>query len=388
MKTFQVLVLTCLWAVGGAGAAAAQRGQIHDSDGHSNLRAGQSADAAVIAKVPAGEVFDFEPGEGSEWWRVTLASGKEGWMHYSRIMMHAEMADLKDGDPGDELALYGQGRGINYYRLARGAAKGEPTAVKAYFAITDTDGGAAETHCGYFMDVIHLLGDERWSAFLAGQSLDYRLAVRSEYMKAMEMGVFEPMGYLARHFPKTAALMFRKEIVDWVSPDGKCAVRKVFSTAEPRENSKVERAELVAKDNGSVLAELTPDDQGIGIDREGRVLWSPDSRRVALYSVAGMSAETVIYQAAGTAKFSRVEVSEPELPGRAGDAELKGAKQIYTHVEPLRWESPQRLILRRHEYWEGKHADGSIHSIGRTYLMTVVVAGGAGRVENVEVERR
>lgn len=388
MKTFQVLVLACLWAVGEAGAAAAQRGQIRDPDGHSNLRAGQSADAAVITKVPAGEVFDFEPGEGSEWWRVTLASGKEGWMHYSRIVMHAEMADLKDGDPGDELALYGQGRGINYYRLARGAAKGETAAMKAYFAITDTDGGAAEVHCGYFMEVIHLLGDERWSAFLAGQPLDYRLAVRSEYVKAMEMGVFEPMGYLTRHFPKTAALMFRKEIVDWESPDGKYAVRKVFSIAEPRENSKVERAELVAKHGSSVLADLSADDQGQGIDREGRVLWSPDSRRVAFYSVAGMSAETVVYQAAGASKFSRVEVPEPELPGRAGDAELKGAKQIYTHVEPLEWESPQRLILRRHEYWEGKHANGSIQSIGRTYLVTVVVAGGAGRGEKVEVERR
>ena len=125
MKTFQVLVLACLWAVGEAGVAAAQRGQIHDPDGHSNLRAGQSADASVIARVPAGVVFNFEPGEGSEWWRVTLASGKEGWMHYSRIVMHAETADMKDGDAGDELALYGQGHGINCYRLARGAAKGE-----------------------------------------------------------------------------------------------------------------------------------------------------------------------------------------------------------------------------------------------------------------------
>lgn len=387
MKTFQVLVLASLWAAGGAATQAGQQGQIHDPEGHSNLRSGQSSDAAVIAKVPAGEVFDFEPGEGSEWWRVTLRSGKAGWMHYSRIMQHAEMADLKDGEAGDELMHYCQGRGINYYKLARGAAKGELEAMTAYFAITDTDGGAAEMHCGYFMDVVHLLGDEKWSAFLAGQPLDYRLAVRSEYVKAMEMSVFEPMGYLSRHFPKTAALLFRKEIVDWVSPDGKYAVRKVFSAAEPRENSRVERAELVSKENGDVTADLTPDDSGEGIDREGRVLWSPDSRRLAMFCVTGQAAQTVIYQASGAAKFARVNVPEPDLPGRAGDAELKGAKKIYSHVEPLKWESPQRMVLRRHEYWEGKHADGSINSIGRTYLVTVVVAGGNGRVEKVEVER-
>lgn len=327
MKTFQVLVLACLWAVGVAGAAAAQRGQIHDPDGHSNLRGGQSSDAAVVAKVPAGEVFDFEPGEGSEWWRVTLASGKEGWMHHSRIVMHVEMADLKDGGPGDELALYGQGRGINYYKLARGAAKGDAEAMKAYFAITDTDGGAAEMHCGYFNDVVHLLGDAKWSTFLAGQPLDYRLAVRSEYVKAMEMSVFEPMGYLTRHFPKTAALLFRKEIVDWTSPDGRYAVRKVFSSAEPRENSKVERAELVLKDNGKVMADLTPDDSGEGLDREGRVLWSPDSRRLAMFCVAGQSAQTVVYQNAGASKFSRVEVSEPDLPEELTTPNSKGPRK-------------------------------------------------------------
>ncbi|HSJ01704.1 MAG TPA: SH3 domain-containing protein [Verrucomicrobium sp.] len=395
MKMPRWLIAFGLWTGFAAVTAcdAAQKGVIDDPDGHSNLRSGQQADATVVARVPAGEVFEFEPGEGSEWWRVTLKSGKTGWMHYSRIVEHAEMSDLSDGEVGDELVLYGQRRGVNYHALARGAAKGESAAMKAYFAITDTDGAAKEAQCVYFRRVVHLLGDEKWSAFLGTQALDYRLAVRQEYVDGMGASVFEPMGYLQRHFPKTAALLFRKEIVGLVSPDGKFAVRKGFSTVEPREDSRVVRSEVIevaagkeAASEALALADLLPDDQGEGMDREGQVLWSPDSRRFAMCSVVGMSTKTVIYQAAG-AKFLRVEVAEAELPGRAGDAELKGAKKIFTCVDPLRWEAPQMLVLRQHEYWEGKHADGSLNAIGRTYVISVVVAGGRGKVEKVVVER-
>lgn len=386
MKALRLLVLSGLWLAAVSWASARQKGVIDDPDGFANLRADQNADAAVVARVPVGEVFEYEAGEGSEWWRVTLKSGQSGWMHYSRILEHAEMADLKDGDPGDELSLYGQGRGIHYYRLARGAAKGELAAMKGYFSLTDTDGGAGEAHSSYFLSVVHLLGDARWSAFLAGQPLDYRLEVRREYVEAMELRSFEPMGYLQRHFPTTAALLFRKELTEWTSPDGQYAVVKTFSTSEPRDSSKVERSRLVVKGSGDVLADLTPEDRGTGMGREGRVLWSPDSRRFAYFSVDGREAGTVLYQAAGQAKFLKVELPEPELPGRAEDAELKGAKKIYTHVEPLQWDSPQRLQLRRHEYWEGKRLDGSINSIGRTYLITVSVAGGRAKVEIIKVE--
>ncbi|MEZ0389282.1 MAG: hypothetical protein ACAI34_19550, partial [Verrucomicrobium sp.] len=61
--------------------------------------------------------------------------------------------------------------------------------------------------------------------------------------------------------------------------------------------------------------------------------------------------------------------------------------KIFTCVDPLRWEAPQMLVLRQHEYWEGKHADGSLNAIGRTYVISVVVAGGRGKVEKVVVER-
>jgi uncharacterized protein YgiM (DUF1202 family) len=62
---------------------AGQRGVINDPDGYVNLRAGNSAEAEVIAKVKTGEPFTFERKADAEWCKVTLASGKSGWMHLS-----------------------------------------------------------------------------------------------------------------------------------------------------------------------------------------------------------------------------------------------------------------------------------------------------------------
>jgi hypothetical protein len=83
--------------------------------------------------------------------------------------------------------------------------------------------------------------------------------------------------YLSRYFPRTTKLLFRREMVDWVSPNGLYAIRKVFSDEMKLAGSKVERAELIEKKTGNVLCDLTADDIGTGPDREGEALWSPDS---------------------------------------------------------------------------------------------------------------
>jgi SH3-like domain-containing protein len=64
------------------------RGVIDDSDGFVNVRASESAEAAVIATVKTGESFMFECQKEAEWCKVTLRSGKSGWMHRSRIRFH------------------------------------------------------------------------------------------------------------------------------------------------------------------------------------------------------------------------------------------------------------------------------------------------------------
>ena len=352
-------------------AAAGQQGVISDPDGFTNVRAEQGADAAVVAKVKVGEIFEFDGSEGSEWWKVTLASGKSGWMHFSHIRFYFTLDEIpKKDEEGSEVGSYAKERGFDYCATARAAARGEPAAMKRYFGINDTDGGAAEVHAEYFNKVIHLLGDENLAAFLKDQTLAYRLEVRNEMSGGFVLWPFESNNYTERNFPLTNRLLFRKEVVDWPSPNGSLAIRKVFSEARVTENSKVVKVELIEKATGKAIADLTKEDIGTGAHREGKVLWSPDSKRFAYFSGALASkAQTVVYQKSGE-KFARADLPKVELPGRAGDAELIGAQHLWEFVEPLRWVGPDVLELRHHDYFEGKHADGSIHSIGRTYLIT------------------
>ncbi|WP_322282189.1 SH3 domain-containing protein [Prosthecobacter sp.] len=343
-------------------AVAGEKGVINDPDGFTNLRAGPSADAAVVARVNADEPFEFEEEPEKEWWKVTLASGKTGWMHSSRIRLHFTLDEIPEKDEeGCEVGEYAKARGFDYNATARAAAKGEPAAMKRYFGINDTDGAASESHSYCFNTVIHILGDDKLAAFLSQQPLDYRLDVRHH------MGGGE---YAERTFPKTAKLLFQKELVDWPSPDGRYAIRKVFSDAQVDHTSKVVRAEVIEKATGKAIADLTDADIGKGAWREGRVLWSPDSKRFAFFSGAQASTgSTVVYEDDGKT-FTRAKLPEVKFPGRDTDAELKNAKHEWAYVEPLRWERPDVLVLSHHDYFRSKHDDGSLHDVGRTYEIT------------------
>lgn len=89
MKMAFVLLLLLLGSVPVQFASARARGVIDDPDGFTNVRAHESESAAVIARVKAGEIFEYGKRSelGSEWFSVTLSSGKMGWMHSSRIRM-------------------------------------------------------------------------------------------------------------------------------------------------------------------------------------------------------------------------------------------------------------------------------------------------------------
>ena len=68
-------------------------GVIADPDGFTHLRAAASRESAIVATVKRGEVFDFQSDHREEpWWPVTLASGRKGYMHCSRIRFHATAA--------------------------------------------------------------------------------------------------------------------------------------------------------------------------------------------------------------------------------------------------------------------------------------------------------
>jgi hypothetical protein len=200
--------------------------------------------------------------------------------------------------------------------------------------------------------------------------------------------------YLQRHFPETTKTLFRSEIVDWPSPDRRYAIRKVFSDEFNLGGSKVTRAEVIEQEGGRVMGDLTRDDIGTGAVREGEILWAPDSKRFAYVSSdltvsdgspfstptpAPQRKQTAVYQLSGES-FARVDVPLSEVPGRADDAELKGAILGHDFIEPLRWSTPDVLVLQKHEYYQtlkpdtiGETKFELIHPFDRLYEITVTI---------------
>jgi hypothetical protein len=202
-----------LWlglAIGMTRPAFALPGTIDDADGFTYLRADASQGSAIVARVKSGEVFDFDVEDlvahPSEWRRVTLASGKNGYMHYSRIRFRATMADLAGRQPGDEANLCARAKGLDYYPLARTAARGEKKAMQSYFGLS-CDGAGADIHAVICRSVIHLLGDEKLSKFLRAQSSEYLVNLRYLVESETPNGQ-EPAAYLKRVFPKASAILY------------------------------------------------------------------------------------------------------------------------------------------------------------------------------------
>ena len=388
------LVLAACWSALAASAAAEERGVITDPDGYVNLRAGQNVNAAVIAKVKTGEPFTFECEEAAEWCKVRTKARKSGWMHRSRIRVHYTEKDLPQDDPDEEgeseIDECARGRGFDYTETARRAARGDTEALKKFFGLADAvDGAAAESHAEYMPMVYHILGDKRFAEFLSAQPIAYRIMVRNA---VVDYAPLSPgMDYLGRHFPETIRTLFRREIVEWHSPDGRFAIRKVFSDELDLSGSKVTRAEVIDRESGEALCDITSGDIGTGDHREGEVSWSPDSKRFAYVSsdpspVGNLFSkpqpdpkrkQTVLYELSG-ASCKRIDVVPEEPPDRAEDTELQGAFLGHKHTEPLRWVNPDMLVLQRHEYYEklkARELEGmkfeSMDSFDRLFEVTV-----------------
>jgi uncharacterized protein YgiM (DUF1202 family) len=58
---------------------------IKDPDGYTNVRAGKSVNTSVVAIVYENEHFMAQPTSESNWYKVVLYSGIQGYMHNSRI---------------------------------------------------------------------------------------------------------------------------------------------------------------------------------------------------------------------------------------------------------------------------------------------------------------
>ncbi len=188
-------------------SALAGRGVVNDPDGFTNLRAAPSRESAILTQAKNGEVIEYSSASESDWWKVTLRSGKKGYMHSSRIRLHATMADLADAPANDEIHIFARTAGMDLYAIARAAAKGESAAMRRFFAFR-SDGAAMETHDALYLSVVHLVGDRRLAQFLQQSSEAARADMRERLENSSALP-FEAQPYLQRHFPGTAALLFR-----------------------------------------------------------------------------------------------------------------------------------------------------------------------------------
>ena len=113
---------------------------------------------------------------------------------------------------------------------------------------------------------------------------------------------------------------------------GRYSIRKTFTDPVDLTKSKVSHAELIEKATGQVLCDLTGDDIGAGGDREGSVLWSPDSKRFAYVAsdnttfggispsppVPPQRTQTTVYQSSGNS-FAKVNLPLDQPPGKESD---------------------------------------------------------------------
>lgn len=293
----------------------------------------------------------------------------------------------RDAELGDTASV-AKGRGLDYYKVLMAASNGDKKALAQFFSLADSmDGAAAE---GYFPDasaVFHLVGDKTLSNFVRGLPVVDQVGVRGTVMGGLSEEEFAngaDVNYLQRYFPETTKLLFRGEIVDWTSRDGRYSIRKTFTDPLDLAESKVSHAELIEKATGQILCDLTNADIGVGSEREGSVLWSPDSKRFAyvasdlrggrLFRKAAappQKTQTTVYQNSEKS-FTKIDLPFDQPPGKENDPEMKGAVMGHEFVTPVRWTDANTLILERHDYYERlMPPSGSVHGFDRLYEITV-----------------
>ena len=274
------------------------------------LRATKGKDVPIVAKVKTGEAFSFEREEGDEWCKVKLRSEKSGWMQCSCIRLFFTKNDLPHHTPSELAPTFGE----IYLNTIQRAAAGEKDTLKKFFDYQEKglDGAAADEHYGLVPIVLHLIGDEQLADFLRDKSPSNQADIRIAFVDNLpDFGApLDSVEYLRRHFPKASAIFFRSEIVDSLSPDGRYAIRKNFSNPFNLLDSKVTRAEVIGKQTGATVADLTSDDIGIGDNRWGEVLSSPDSKHFAFLAKNLNENRDVVYR---LSENSFVNVDLPTL---------------------------------------------------------------------------
>jgi uncharacterized delta-60 repeat protein len=378
---------------------------INDPDGYTNVR---DYDGKVIAKVKEGERFiaakPWNRSDDSKW-SVRLKSGLTGFMDKTRIHLLPDEPLMKLNydarkkewrkllskrvTENDEAASQAKGHGVDYNKTLVRASEGNLEALAKFVSLAEfMDGAAAEAYFPEAWELFHVVGDKTLAKFVRGLPLADQVGVRGTLIGGMSEEEFAngaDVDYLQRYFPETTKILFRGEIVDWTSPDGRYSIRKTFTNPFDLTESKVSHSELMEKATGQVLCDLTNADIGVGGGREGSVLWSPDSKRFA-YVASDLShpggifrtpqpppqkTQTTVYQLSGNSCV-KVDLPLNQPPGQESDREITGAVMGHDFVSPTRWQNPNTLILEKHDYYEKlTPSSGEIHGFARLYEMTV-----------------
>jgi len=379
--------------------------EINDPDGYTSVR---DYDGKVIAKVKNGERFiAAKPWNRSDdpKWNVRLKSGITGFMDKTRIHLLPDEPLMKFNydarkkewrklqskrvTENDEIASQAKGHGVDYNKTLLRASEGNLKALTQFFSLAQfMDGAAAEGYFPEAWELFHVVGDKTLAKFVRGLPLADQVGVRGTLIGGMSEEEFAngaDVDYLQRYFPETTKILFRGEIVDWTSPDGRYSIRKTFTDPLDLAESKVSHAELIEKATGQTLCDLTNADIGVGGAREGSVLWSPDSKRFAYVAsdlshawglfrkaaVPPQKTQTTVYQNSDKS-FTKIDLPFDQPPGKENDPEIKGAVMGHEFVTPVRWADANTLILERHDYYERlMPLSGSIHGLARLYQITV-----------------
>jgi hypothetical protein len=378
---------------------------INDPDGYTNVR---DYDGKVIAKVKDGERFiAAKPWNRSDdpKWNVRLKSGITGFMDKTRIRLLPDEPLMKlnydarkkewrklqsqKGTENGETASAAKEHGVDYYKTLVRASEGNPQALARILSLAQfMDGAAAEGYYPEMWELFHVVGDKTLAKFVGGLPLADQVGVRGTLTGGMSEEEFAngaDVDYLQRYFQETTKLLFRGEIVDWTSPDGRYSIRKTFTSPLELSGSKVSHAELIEKATGQIVCDLTSADIGVGGGREGSVLWSPDSKRFA-YVASDLShagnlfrtsppppqrTQTTVYQSSGNS-FAKVNLPLDQPSGKESDPEIRGAVIGHDFITPTRWKNPNILILEKHDYYEKlTPSSGEIHTFGHFYEITV-----------------
>ena len=367
---------------------------INDPHGYTNVR---DYDGKVIARVKKGERFIAakprnKPDDPK--WPVCLRGGPgsvltaklrvTGFMDKARIHLlpdeplmklnydasKKEWRKLQSGrkaELDDTASSVKRFRGVNYYKVLTMASNGDKQALAQFFSFWDfMDGEAAEGYYPQAWELFHVVGDKNFSNFVRGLPVTDQVGVRGMLGGGDEEFANGDVDYLQRYFPETTKILFRGEIVDWTSPDGRYSIRKTFTDPLNLSESKVSHAELIEKATGQVLCDLTDADIGVGSQREGSVLWSPDSKRFAYVS----SSQTTVYQSSGKS-FTKINLPLDQPPGKESDPQIRGAVMYEENVTPTRWVKADTLIFERFDHYTKLNPSSGRTHVDRSYEITV-----------------